>query len=501
MHIDQAHKIRFKFHAPLSSGLLYKKQTVNPCSESIRKSVSLVVLVVFLVLVVLIVFLVLIVLIISLILVVLIVVLFVVLVVSLVLIVILVIHDFTSLIIFKDSLSQMRQTIHNSKNRKETNMLLIKNGLLHTMEDNTPTHADLLIKKGKIKKISKNIIPDEDTEIFDAQNLNVYPGFIDAHSHLGIAEEKTTTQNDTSNENTFPTTPTVRGIDCINPMDSAFHNALAAGITGVMAGPGSSNAIGGQFAFIKTYGRRIDDMIVLAPSAIKIALGENPINCYGINGNTPATRMGTASLIREELFKAQQYLSQDSSDAKDFYFECYRELFEKKIPLKAHAHRADDIFTAIRIAKEFNLDLTIDHCTEGHLIAQEIAESGFPAIVGPSLASRNKKEVGLCDFKTAGILHDSGVTVAITTDHPVSRIQYLPLCAALAAKEGLGETAALRAITIDAARICRVDGRLGSLKEGKDADIVIYEGNPLEINSSVKATIINGNIVWQSEKS
>lgn len=377
-------------------------------------------------------------------------------------------------------------------------MLLITNGLLHTMENDAPLRADILIDKGKIIEIKNKIIPTHETEIFDAENLNVYPGFIDAHSHIGIAEDRISSQNDTSNENTNPVTPAIRGIDSINPMDSAFHNAIAAGITGAMVGPGSANAIGGQFAFIKTNGRRIDDMVVLAPAAIKIAFGENPMNCYGLNGNMPSSRMGIASLIREELFRARQYFSQNQSGNEDFKLECYKELFEKKIPLKAHVHRTDDILTAIRIAKEFDLELTLDHCTEGHLIAQEIAQSGFPAIVGPSLASRNKNEVSLSDFKTAGILHDAGVKVAITTDHPVSRIQYLPLCAGLASKEGLGETAALRAITIDAAKICRVDNRIGSLKEGKDADIAIFEGNPLEINSTVKATIINGEIVWRN---
>ncbi len=377
-------------------------------------------------------------------------------------------------------------------------MLLIANGLLHTMESDTPLRADILVNKGKIVKIREKIVPPAEADVIDAENLNVYPGFIDAHSHIGIAEDKISSQNDTSNENSNPVTPTMRGIDSINPMDSAFHNAIAAGITGVMVGPGSSNAVGGQFTFIKTHGRCVDDMVVLSPAAIKIAFGENPMNCYGLNGNMPSSRMGIASLIREELFRAQQYFSQDQSGNKDFTLECYRELFEKNIPLKAHVHRTDDIFTAIRIAKEFDLELTLDHCTEGHLIAQEIAESGYPAIVGPSLASRNKDEVSQSDFKTSGILHDAGVTVAITTDHPVSRIQYLPLCAGIAAKEGLGETAALRAITVDAARICRVDDRLGSLKEGKDADIIIFEGNPLEINSNVKFTIINGEIVWRN---
>jgi len=378
-------------------------------------------------------------------------------------------------------------------------MLLIKNGLLYTMESEKPISADLLIKNGKIAHIAENINPTEQMQILDASGMRVYPGFIDAHSHIGIAEEKITVSVDTSNEGTNPVTPCMRAIDAINPMDSAFHNALAVGITGVMAGPGSANAIGGQFAFIKTDGRCIDDMVVLSPSAIKVAFGENPMTNYGMNGNMPSTRMGIASLIREELYKARQYFEENGEAAgqKDFNMECYRELFEKKIPLKAHAHRTDDILTAIRIAKEFDLDLTIDHCTEGHLIAEKIAESGYPAIVGPSLASRSKNEVSLSDFKTAGVLNNAGVTVALTTDHPVSRIQYLPLCAGLAAKEGLGEWDALRAITINAARICRVDDRLGSLKVGKDADIVIYNGNPLEIASSVYATIINGKIVWK----
>lgn len=378
-------------------------------------------------------------------------------------------------------------------------MLLIQNGTLFTMETNEEIRADLLIENGRITKIAKEIVPTEHMEIIDAANLRVYPGFIDAHSHIGISEEKKTALGDDCNEGTNPITPHVRAIDGVNPMDSAFHNALAAGITGVMVGPGSANPIGGQFAFIKTYGRRIDDMVVLAPAAIKIAFGENPMTNYGPNGNMPSTRMGIAALIREELSMAKQYFDDDGAGADTFRMECYRDLFEGRIPLKAHAHRADDIFTAIRIANEFGLELTLDHCTEGHLIADDIASSGYPAIVGPSLASRSKDEVSLLDFKTPGVLQKAGVMVALTTDHPVSRIQQLPLCAGLAAKEGMGEWGALRAITIDAARICRVDHRLGSLKEGKDADIIICDGNPLEIASSVKITIVNGQIAWRSE--
>ena len=376
-------------------------------------------------------------------------------------------------------------------------MLLIKNGRLFTMETNEESRSDLLIDEGKILRIAENIKPTEQMEVIDANGLRVYPGFIDAHSHIGLVEEKKTNQCDESNEGTNPITPCIRAIDAVNPMDSAFHNALAAGITGVMVGPGSANPIGGQFAFIKTHGRRIDDMVVLAPSAIKIAFGENPMTNYGPNGNIPSTRMAIASLIREELTLARQYFSNGTDGT--FAMECYRDIFEGKIPLKAHVHRADDIFTAIRIADEFGLGLTLDHCTEGHLIADAIAQSGYPAIVGPSLASRNKSEVSFLDFKTPAILQKAGVMVALTTDHPVSRIQYLPLCAGLAVKEGMSEWGALRAITIDAARICRVDGRLGSLKEGKDADIAIYDGNPLEIASSVKYTIVSGQIAWQAQ--
>ena len=378
--------------------------------------------------------------------------------------------------------------------------MLIQGGLVFTMEEKTPVQADLRIKHGKIEKIACAIAPEEGEEVFDARNMRVYPGFIDAHSHIGIAQEKETVQGDITNEGTTPVTPCMRAIDAINPMDSAFHNALAAGITGVMVGPGSANPIGGQFAFIKTDGRCIDEMIVKAPAAIKIAFGENPMTNYGMNGNMPSTRMAIAALIREELFRAQQYFANEGKGSqKDFALECYRDLFEGRIPLKAHVHRADDIFTAIRIAREFGLGLTLDHCTEGHLIAGDIARSGYPAIVGPALASRSKDEVAQSDFKTPGILQRAGVTVALTTDHPVSRIQHLPLCAGLAACEGWNEEHALRAITIDAARICRVEDRLGSLAPGKDADLVIWDANPLQIGAAVKVAFIDGRRVWPKD--
>jgi imidazolonepropionase-like amidohydrolase len=308
-----------------------------------------------------------------------------------------------------------------------------------------------------------------------------------------------------NNETAKPVTPWLKAIDAVNPMDSAFHNAIKAGITSVMTGPGSSNVIGGQFAFMKTDGRKVDDMAVLEPAAMKVALGENPKNSYGTKNMMPSTRMTIGSMLREELFGAREYVAKrkaalHSGDAfeEDFGLECWIPVFDKRIPLKAHVHRADDILTAIRIAKLFDLDMTLDHCSEGHLILDEIRESGFPAIVGPSLASRNKIEIQYLDMKTAGLLHKAGIKVAIMTDHPVTLIQYLPIYAGLAAKAGLGMDEALKAITVNAAEICRVSTRVGSLEIGKDADIAIFDGNPLETFTTCLYTIINGNVVYKA---
>jgi imidazolonepropionase-like amidohydrolase len=386
-------------------------------------------------------------------------------------------------------------------------VILIKNARIETFADRAYDNGCILIKNKKIKQIAENIDENENDDgiIIDAAGALTMPGIIDAHSHIGISEEKKGEEGNDCNEVNKQITPYLRAIDAINPMDPAFHNAIAAGITSVMAGQGSSNVVGGQFAFIKTNGRNIDGMTLLAPAAMKVAFGENPKKTYGGNNMIPSTRMTTAAMLREELFYAQQYYY-DKSDAlkngdsfkKDFRLECWMPVFEKKIPLKAHVHRADDILTAIRIAKEFDLDMTLDHCTEGHLIADEIRASGFPAIVGPSLASRNKIEVQYMDFKTAGILADAGVKVAITTDHPVSLIRSLPLCAGLAVKAGLGMTEGLRAITINAAEICGVGDRVGSIEPGKDADIAIFDGNPMETFTNCLYTIIGGEIVYDS---
>ncbi|MCE5235205.1 MAG: amidohydrolase [Clostridiaceae bacterium] len=387
-------------------------------------------------------------------------------------------------------------------------MLLIRNGYIAPMSGRDYERGSVLVDAGKIAAVGESVDLEmaREAQVLDASGLIVMPGLIDAHSHIGILEDKKGAMGDDCNETANPLSPTLRAIDAINPMDSAFHNALASGITSAMVGPGSSNIVGGQFAFIKLTGRSIDRMTVLFPAAMKVAFGENPKTTYGDNGNMPSTRMSIASMLREELFLAQGYKKKRDDALKsgegfepDFRMESYMPLFEGKIPLKAHVHRADDILTAIRIAKEFSLSATLDHCTEGHLVTQEIAASGFPAIVGPSLASRSKPEVESLDFKTAGILHKAGVLVAITTDHPVTRIQYLALCAGLAAREGLGEYEALKAITINAARICRVSHRVGSLEPEKDADIAIFDGNPLDVFASAVYTIVDGEIVYQKK--
>lgn len=388
-------------------------------------------------------------------------------------------------------------------------MILIKNGRIFTMAGKTYEPGSLLIKDGKIYQIEREIEVDRNelSEIIDASNCWVMPGLIESHCHIGITEEKKGFEGDDCNEMKTPITPYIRGLDAINPMDSAFHNAISAGITSMMVGPGSSNVVGGQFTFIKADGRCIDNMVLLEPAAMKTAFGENPKANYNDLGMIPTTRMTMAAMLREELFDAKAYLRDKEKAEKngdefepDFKKECWVPVLRKQIPLKAHVHRADDILTAIRIAKEFDLEMTLDHCTEGHLIAEEIKASGFPAVIGPTFASRSKIEVQNMDFKTAGILHKHGVKVSICTDHPVTRIQYLPICAGFAAKEGLGIEEGLRAVTINAAEICRVSGRVGSLEVGKDADIAIFDGNPMEVFTRALFTIINGEVIYRADE-
>ncbi len=388
-------------------------------------------------------------------------------------------------------------------------MLYIIGGRVLTMSGEIWEKGYICIEEGKIKDLGamKNGAPfplqsGSGMEVINASGCIVMPGLIEAHCHMGITEEKKGMEGDDCNETVDPITPYLRAIDAINPMDAAFDDAVRAGITGAMIGPGSANVVGGSFAFVKTHGRNIDKLVIKNPAAMKVAFGENPKVNYGGQGKSPATRMAIAAMLREELFKAFQYREKKKKgDLKepDFKYECWLPVLEGEIPLKAHVHRADDILTAIRIAREYRLKMTLDHCSEGHLIAREVAESGFPAIVGPDLASRNKIEVQNMAFKTVGILNKAGVKTAITTDHPVSLIQSLPICAGMAAKAGMEEMEALKSITIYPAQICGVDHRIGSLEKGKDADIVIFNGNPLEVATKAMCTLINGEIAYADQ--
>lgn len=387
--------------------------------------------------------------------------------------------------------------------------LLFVNGRVLTMAGDTWENGYVRISGKKIQGVGPmdglpGGRPDGagDCRVIDVRGAWVMPGLIDAHCHVGVSEEKWGVAGEDCNETVSPVTPHIRAIDAVNPMDPAFHDAIEAGITSLMTGPGSSNVVGGQSVFMKVQGRSVDRMAVKAPAAMKVAFGENPKMNYGSEqGEMPASRMAIAGMLREELYRACRYREKKEKGdippgSEDFRMECWLPVLRGDIPLKAHVHRADDILTAIRIAKEFGLRMTLDHCTEGHLIADEIAESGFPAIVGPDLTSRSKIEIKNMSFKTAGVLERAGVKTAIMTDHPVSLIRYLPICAGLSVRHGLSEEGGLRAITIHAAQICGTADRVGSLEVGKDADIAVFSGNPMEVFTRTVYTVVDGEIVY-----
>ncbi|MBR5817666.1 MAG: amidohydrolase [Clostridia bacterium] len=379
-------------------------------------------------------------------------------------------------------------------------MLFIKNGHLKTMSGDDIQNGCLLIDdNGKIKYIGENIEAPADAEVIDAQGMLVTPGCVEAHCHIGLGDLSGSDCNESSSQ----ITPEMRAIDGINPQNNVFKNAIKGGITSVCTGPGSANIIGGTFAAIKCYGKRVDDMIIKNPVAMKCAFGENPKKAHGQGGKAPKTRMATAALLREFLYKAKKYYDDKQSGlnpAFDFKLEAMLPVMAGEIPLKAHAHRADDIFTAIRIAKEFNLKMTLDHCTDGSLITDELAKEGYPVLAGPYMIGVSKYEVLNRSFTTPADLYAAGVDMAIITDAGVVQIQYLPLLAGMAIKAGLPYDEAWKAITINPATLTGIGDRVGSLEVGKDGDVVIWQADPLrEISAEPLVTVIDGKVVYRAE--
>lgn len=378
-------------------------------------------------------------------------------------------------------------------------MLLIRNGLIFDAVHREPYTADILVKDGKIAEIGAGLTADCPT--FDAAGLHVYPGFVEAHCHIGLDGSGIGFEGDDCNEMTDILTPQLRAIDGIYPQDPTFREALEAGVTTVCTGPGSANVLGGQFAVIKTAGHRVDDMIVRPFAAMKCAFGENPKRCYKDKNNY--SRMSTAAKLREALMKAQEYDAKKQAAGDDpakrppldVKLEALLPVLHGEVPLKAHAHRADDIFTAIRIAKEFGVRLTLEHVTEGHLIAEDLAQEDYPMAVGPSLTHASKFELRNKTFTTPGILAKAGCRVSIITDSPVIPQSYLPLCAALAVRAGMDPFDALRAITIRPAEHIGAADRVGSIECGKDADLVVMDGPWDAVASGVKAVFVNGEKV------
>ena len=381
--------------------------------------------------------------------------------------------------------------------------MLILNGTVHPVDGPVLDPGYVWIRDGKIAAVGPMDQAPADPDTLDAAGCHVLPGLVDAHSHLGLFGDGLGFEGDDGNESTSPCTPELRAIDGINPFDRGFQEAREGGVTTVLTGPGSANPIGGQMACLKTAGRWVDDMVVLAPAAMKFALGENPKSVYNDRHETPTTRMATAALIREQLCKAREYLhKQQRADANedeefeapdyDAGLEALIPVLQRQIPAHFHAHRADDIATAVRIAKEFSLRYVIVHGTEGHLIADILAREGAAVITGPIISDRCKPELVNQRVENPVELAGAGVPVAICTDHPENPQQYLPLAAALAVKAGMSEEAALAAITLVPARLIGVEDRVGSLTPGKDGDVAVFRGHPFDLNASVEAVFIDG---------
>ena len=381
--------------------------------------------------------------------------------------------------------------------------MLIINGAVHTMDGPVIKNGYVAVKGSKIARVG----PMEDCpkswegEVIDAQGGHICPGFIDAHCHLGMFGDALGFESDDGNEETDPCTPHLRAIDGVNPLDRCFSEARAAGVTTVLTGPGSANPVSGQFAALKTDGRWVDAMVVRAPAAMKLALGENPKQVYHDRDETPVTRMATAAIIRENLRKAVEYgekmdraARDEDADPPDYdaKLEALLPVVRGELPVHIHAHRADDIATGVRIAREFGLRCVIVHGTEGHLIPDLLAREKIPVITGPALGDRSKPELANMTLENPAILWKAGVRFAICTDHPEVPVQYLPLCAALAVKGGLDPEEALAAITVTAAGIAGLGDVLGTLAPGREADVVVTSRHPLELLGEVRAVLIGG---------
>ena len=370
--------------------------------------------------------------------------------------------------------------------------MLFKNATIYTMEQE-PFVGDFKIDKGVFTEVGKDLTPDEGEDIQDLNGLYVFPGLVESHCHLGMEETAIRFEGDDVNEITDPITPNMRGIDGCNPMDETVELALKGGVTTVAAGPGSANVLGGTFFAYKTKGNCIDEMAIENPIAMKAAFGENPKRCY--QGKKIDTRMQISALLRETLEKTKEYMEKKEAGkdvAYDQKLEAMIPVVKRELPLKCHAHRADDILTAIRIAKEENIKITLDHVTDARCILPQIKESGFPCICGPALTHKSKFELANMSFETPNELYKAGILFSIITDSPVIPQQYLSLSAALAAKAGLPEYEAIKAITINPAKILGLDNRVGSIKVGKDADFVVCTKNILDTQNEIKSVYIDG---------
>ena len=379
--------------------------------------------------------------------------------------------------------------------------MLIQNALIYDGVTPVPYEGDLSIQDGKLRSVGPRLSPADGEEVIDAAGLRVYPGFVEAHSHLGLDNYGMGYEGWDYNEMGDIVAAQLRGIDSFNPQDRGVAMALQGGVTTVGVGPGSANVLGGTFLAVKTWGSCVDDMVLRAEVAMKCAFGENPKRCYRDKGDS--ARMTTAAKLREMLFKARDYLErkQAAGDDRlkqppfDMKLEALIPVLKGELPLKAHAHRADDICTAIRIAKEFGVKMTLEHCTEGHLIPDIVARSGFPVAVGPTLTNASKIELVNKTFDTPGVLARAGCQVSIITDAPVIPQQYLPLCAGLAVKAGMDPFQALQAITINPAKHLGIADRVGSLEAGKDADVVLCDGDPMVSDTHILGVVLNGRKV------